>query len=181
MAIAGYQSTSAAVYETDSDPVAVSPEQIADLIVAAREAPDGRARLLIHRDRADPMQAMVIALPPHSCDHPHINDRSGKTFLALSGQFAVMHCSDDGARINPIVLSAGSWPGVRLVHLRAPAWHTIVPLEGDTVFLETIAGPFTGNRFAAWFPPERDASARAAFVERFRMLARAAARALARA
>jgi cupin fold WbuC family metalloprotein len=179
MAIAQFRSTSASVYETDRDPVVVSPRQIAELIEAARQAPDGRARLLLHRDRAAAVQDMVIALPPHACDHPHINDRSGKTFLALSGQFAVMHCSDEGASINPVILSAGSWPGARLVHLRAPAWHTVIPLQGDTVFLETIAGPFTGNRFAAWFPAKADA--RAAEIERFRTLARAAAGALVRA
>jgi cupin fold WbuC family metalloprotein len=179
MAIAGFSLTSPAVYETRADPAAVTQEQIVALIDAARTASAGRARLLLHRDRADAVQEMVIALPAHSCDHPHINDRSGKSFVALSGQFAVMHCSDDGSRIDPIVLSAGSWPGARLLHLRAPAWHTIIPLAGDTVFLETIAGPFTGNRFAAWFPSETDSQARTAFVERFRQIARQAARQLA--
>lgn len=178
MAIAGFSSVSAAVYEARSDPVLVSEEQIKALIDAARAAPTGRARLLLHRDRLDPLQEMVIALPPHSCDHPHINGKSGKTFLALSGQFALMRCSDNGRDIQPIILSAGSWPGAALVHLRGPAWHTIIPLQGDTVFLETIAGPFTGNAFAGWFPPDTDTSARAAFVERFRTIARQAAREL---
>jgi cupin fold WbuC family metalloprotein len=118
---------------------------------------------------------MVIALPPSSCDHPHINFKSGKSFLALSGRFALMRFSEDGEPLRPIVLSAGPWPGARMVRLRRPTWHTIVPLEGDTVFLETIAGPFTGNRFAPWFPDASEASRREQAAERLRLAAREAA------
>jgi cupin fold WbuC family metalloprotein len=178
MEIGGLVRVSPSVFESTADPVVVSKGEIDALIAAAREAPDGRARILLHPDREDSLHEMVIALPHDSCDHPHINFKSGKSFLALSGQFAVMRCADDGSQIEPIVLSAGGWPGGRIVRLRAPAWHTIIPLQGDTVFLETIAGPFPGNRFADWSPRRDDAAARAAAVERFRPAARAAARRL---
>jgi cupin fold WbuC family metalloprotein len=174
----GFTHSSPAVLETGGDPVAIGSSHITALIGIARSAPAGRARLLLHANRDDALHEMVIALPPESCDHPHINFRSGKTFVALSGQFALVHCSEDGADINPIILSAGPWPGERLVHLRAPAWHTIVPLAGDTVFLETIVGPFRGNSFAAWFPSEDQPAERARFADRFRQLARARAAAL---
>jgi cupin fold WbuC family metalloprotein len=118
---------------------------------------------------------MIIALPSSSCDHPHINFKSGKSFLALSGQFALMHFSDNGQSIAAIVLSAGEWPGAHLARLRAPAWHTIIPLQGDVVFLETISGPFEGNHFAPWFPAAEDAAARDAFAARLRKIAREAA------
>ena len=118
---------------------------------------------------------MVIALPPTSCDHPHINYKSGKSFLALSGQFAVMRCSDDGETIEAIVLSDGNWPGARMTRLRAAAWHTIIPLQGDTVFLESIIGPFEGNRFAEWFPEDAASPEREAMADRFRAIAREAA------
>lgn len=169
--IPGFDPVSAAVFESESDPVGVDDAQIAALIAAARTAPDGRARLLLHADRADTLHEMVIALPPESCDRPHINDKSGKSFVALSGRFAVVCFSEDGAEATPIVLSAGAWPGGRMVRLRRPVWHTIIPLDGDCVFLETIAGPFTGNRFAPWFPEDTSPDFGAA-VERLRRLAR---------
>jgi cupin fold WbuC family metalloprotein len=170
-----FAATTPAVWETEADPVVVGQQQIAAVIAAAKAAPKGRARLILHTSAADNLHEMVIALPPESCDHPHINDKSGKSFLALSGQFAVMHCSHDGSRITPIVLSAGAWPGARMTRLRAAAWHTIIPLAGDCVFLETIIGPFEGNTFAAWFPSEHDRAGREAFAEKFRAIARAAA------
>jgi cupin fold WbuC family metalloprotein len=171
--IGRFRSVTPAVFETEADPVVVSGDDIRALTAAARQAPAGRTRLILHPDRDDTLHEMVIALPPDSCDHPHINFKSGKSFLALSGQFAVLLFSDNGADIQPIILSAESrWPGARIARLRKPAWHTIIPLSGDTVFLETIVGPFTGNLFAPWFPPADRTDERTAWTETLRRVAR---------
>lgn len=171
-----FDRTNPAVFETKADPATVTTADIEALVVAARSAPHGRARLILHDGAEDNLHEMVIALPPRSCDHPHINFKSGKSFLALSGQFAVMRGSDDGSLIEATVLSADPrWPGARMTRLRAAAWHTIIPLAGDTVFLETIVGPFTGNFFAEWFPPADKPAEREAWAERLRQIARGAA------
>jgi cupin fold WbuC family metalloprotein len=172
----GFHKTTQAVFETDADPVAVSPTDIKTLVEAARLAPQGRARLILHSTREDSLHEMVIALPPDSCDHPHINFKSGKSFLALSGQFAVICFSDDGSEIRPVVLSAEDrLAGAKMVRLRRAVWHTIIPLAGDTVFLETIIGPFEGNRFAAWFPDADQPGEREGWIEKLRKIAKAAA------
>jgi cupin fold WbuC family metalloprotein len=176
--IGSFRAVSPAVFESADDPVAFGDAELAELLAAAKKSPTGRCRMLLHPDRDDALHEMVIAIPPQSCDHPHINDRSGKSFCALSGQFAVVHFSDDGSEIGAVVLSAGPWPGQRMLRLRAPRWHTIIPLEGETAFLETIRGPFIGNRWAPWFPGEEDPVARTAFADRLRGLARVAAEGL---
>lgn len=176
MKIGCFDQVAPAVFETTDDPVMVSATDIDALIDSARTAPHGRARLILHPSRDDGLHEMIIALPADSCDRPHINFKSGKSFLALSGQFALMQFSDDGQAVKPIVLSAnGSWPGARIARLRKPAWHTIIPLAGDTVFLESIIGPFTGNRFAPWFPDAGKPDERASWVERLRGNARRSA------
>jgi len=167
-----FAAVSPAVFESADDPVAFGPVELEALLAAAKRSPTGRCRMLLHPHRDDALHEMVIALPSTSCDHPHINDRSGKSFLAMSGQFAVLHFSDDGVRIGCIILSDGRWPGRRIARLRAPCWHTIIPLAGEVAFLETICGPFTGNRWAPWFPGEAEPAAREAFAERLRALAR---------
>lgn len=175
--IGNFGRTSAAVFETAADPATVSGEDVTALVRAARAARGGRARLLLHGDRNDNLHEMVIALPPDSCDHPHINYKSGKSFLALSGQFAVMLCHDEGRRMEAIVLSADAtrWPGALMTRLRGAAWHTIIPLAGDTAFLETIIGPFTGNHFAEWFPGTDRPQERRQWAEKLRGIAREAA------
>ncbi len=179
MSVRGFHPVTPAVFETDSDPATVNREQIESLIAVARAQPNGRARLLLHPDRQDSLHEMIIALPAASCDHPHINYKSGKSFTAVSGQFAVMCFSDDGSDVTSVVLSAGAWPGACVTRLRKAAWHTIIPLEGDTVFIETIIGPFTGNNFADWFPAA-GVEQRPAAEERLRRLAREAADRLSR-
>jgi cupin fold WbuC family metalloprotein len=178
MPLKGFSEESPFAFRSEIDPAVVSQKEIEELVIAARGTSTGRSRLLLHADSESILQEMVIALPSDSCDHPHIKYKSGKTFLALSGRFAVMCCSDDGTEISAHVLTAGAWPGARLCHLRAPVWHTIIPLAGDTVFLETIIGPFTGNRFANWFPDRSDADAHLGFVEKLRRIAKTAAAAL---
>jgi cupin fold WbuC family metalloprotein len=170
-----FSPTTPSVLETLEDPVVVGTKEIAAVIAAARLAVNGRARLILHSGAKDNLHEMVIAIPPTSCDHPHINFKSGKSFLALSGQFAVVCFSDDGAKIDAVVLSAGTFPGARMVRLRAAAWHTIIPLAGDTAFLETIIGPFEGNQWAPWFPGENDPSGREQFAMRLRQIAQDAA------
>jgi len=174
MSSTNFIEVSPGVFETSQDPVVVSSEDVETLIRAAKLTPRGRARLLLHGDRADNLHEMVIALPSNSCDHPHINFKSGKSFLALSGRFAVLCFSDDGTEITAHVLAGDErWTGARMLRLRKPVWHTIIPLDGDTVFLETIIGPFEGNRFASWFPNEEDA-AKSGWTERLRQSAHAA-------
>lgn len=176
MTTGNFHKVTPAVFETETDPVVVAPSDIAALIETAHRAPQGRARLILHPSRDDSLQEMVIALPADSCDHPHINFKSGKSFLALSGQFALIHFSDDGNAMAPVILSAdGRWTGARMARLRKPAWHTIIPLAGDTVFLETIIGPFEGNRFASWFPEANQPTKRGVWIKELRQIAGAAA------
>jgi len=169
-----FAKVSAAVFEPTTDPVLVGKADIEALKSEAQASPTGRARLLLHSHRDDALHEMIIALPSHSCDHPHINFKSGKSFLALSGQFAVMVFSDDGSEMVPFILSAeDAFPGAKMVRLSAAAWHTIIPLAGDVVFLESIIGPFEGNRFAPWFPgADKPAEEREAWVNKLRKAAR---------
>src|ERR1700739_3039270 len=106
MSLRTFNETTLGIFETGQDPVVVSSDQGSGLGRAAKSAPRGRGLLLLHGDRSDNLHEMVIALPPDSCDHPHINFKSGKSFLALSGQFALICFSNDGSQIKPVVLSA---------------------------------------------------------------------------
>jgi cupin fold WbuC family metalloprotein len=142
-----------AVYLPISDITVLTNPDIDKLIELAKNSSTGRARYLLHHDQDDSLHEMIIALPRESCDIPHVNFKSGKSFQILRGSMAVMLFSDDGETITPIRLEVGQPAETNcMVRLSKPVWHTIIPLTDYVVFMETISGPFAGNQFAPWAP-----------------------------
>lgn len=157
-----------------SNPVVVVDERLIDEVVnRARQAPKGRARALLHLSQDDSLHEMVIALPQDSCDVPHINFKSGKSFHLVRGEMVVMIFSDDGQKVTPVRLGGDSER--KMVRLNHPYWHTIIPLTDYAVFIETIIGPFSGNRFAEWSPLPADTIPWSSFVGTLRNFAKSAA------
>lgn len=152
------------VFAGTEDPVVLSSRHIQQLLVEAEKTNKKRARLLLHQAIDDALHEMVIALPKESFDRPHINFKSGKSFTALHGIFAVVLFSDLGEMLPPVLLSENGSLGNVMVRLNKPVWHTIVPIHGPCVFLETILGPFEGNRFAPFSPEIHDARSFADFA-----------------
>jgi cupin fold WbuC family metalloprotein len=146
-----------AAVEVTADPfIIVYDELIMRTVERARRAPQRRSRVLLHPDSDDSLHEMLIALPEESCDVPHINFKSGKSFHVVHGAMAVMLFSDDGTQLTVCRLEAGTSDVGRMVRLNRPYWHTIIPLSDYVVFIETIIGPFEGNRFADWAPEVTD-------------------------
>jgi cupin fold WbuC family metalloprotein len=154
-AIVGFQPAAfPGVYENSSDIVTLSRKHAASLVTAAKASPRGRARLLLHRSRDDTLHEMLIALPASSCDIPHLNFKSGKSFHVVEGTMAVVVCSRDGGEITAHLLSDHE-PGLPyMLRLNSPSFHTIIPLTGYAVFVEIISGPFQGNQFVEWAGPD---------------------------
>lgn len=160
-----------AAVEVATSPFVVVDEALIDRTIArARNAPHRRARVLLHPGQEDALHEMLIALPRESCDVPHINFKSGKSFHIVRGEMAVMLFADDGSEVLPCRLGASPADSRRMVRLNQPYWHTIIPLTDDVVFIETIIGPFTGNRFAEW-SPNPDSAVWERFVASLRAIA----------
>lgn len=139
--------------EVATTPFVIIDDTLIDRTLArARNSPRRRARVLLHPRREDSLHEMLIALPRESCDVPHINFKSGKSFHVMQGEMSLMLFADDGSEVLPCRLGASLIPLRRMIRLNRPCWHTIVPLTDYVVFIETIIGPFTGNRFADWAP-----------------------------
>lgn len=139
----------------------VSSQLIADLSAVAAER--GRARMLLHRDRGDPLQQMVIALRGRAYIRPHLNDRGFKSWHVLRGQLLFCVFAKDGRLRDSSVLGADSAAAVRL---NEPVYHTLVPLSDVAVYIETCSGPFLGTTYADWAPAEASAEVGDAWVER---------------
>ncbi len=139
-----------AVEVSASAVVLITEDLINKTIARARKAVRKRARILLHPQTDDSLHEMLVALPRESCDVPHINFKSGKSFHIVRGEMAVMVFSDDGKKTVSYRLKAGDSGLQRMLRLNKASWHTIIPLSEYAVFIETISGPFIGNQFAPW-------------------------------
>lgn len=154
------------VFAVQEEPMVLSRDHIQALLFEAEKTGKKRARLLLHKNVDDSLHEMIIALPKDSFDRPHINFKSGKSFLALHGAFAVVSFSEKGDMNPPKILSADS--GNIMVRFNSPTWHTIVPISGPCVFLETIIGPFQGNHFAPFSPEVQNEKSFLEYANRIR-------------
>lgn len=132
--------------------VRVNQKLIKRVVKRAKLASAGRARVLLHLGRNDTLHEMLIALPKRSCDVPHINFKSGKSFHVLQGEMSLIIFSLKGKKAKCVKIGARTSSRCFMVRLNKPFWHTIIPHTKTVVFIETILGPFTGNRFATWCP-----------------------------
>jgi cupin fold WbuC family metalloprotein len=165
--------TSQAVAAATAPLLHVDDTMIDDVITRARSAERRRSRLLLHRSPDELLHEMIIALPRDSCDIPHKNFRSGKSFHVLRGGMTVMVFSDDGTTVTPLFAEAAGRRMPSLVRLNDPYFHTIIPMSDYVVFVETNMGPFTGNEFAPWSPTDMTTGDGLRFAETLRAVAAA--------
>jgi len=165
--------TSQAVAAATGSLFCLNGTMIDDVITRARSAERRRSRLLLHRSPDELLHEMIIALPRDSCDIPHKNFRSGKSFHVLRGRMTVMVFSDDGTTLTPLYAEAGGGGAASLVRLNDSYFHTIIPMSDYVVFVETNMGPFTGNEFAPWSPTDMTTGEGLRFAETLRAVAAA--------
>lgn len=144
--------------------------EIDELVARAQTSPRRRSHFNVHADAADPVQRFFVAAQRDSYFRPHRHAVKSEMALVLRGRFDVLMFDDTG------VLNArhSAGPGSSGIGWEVPVltWHTLLPLEDGSVFLEVKAGPYdaaTASESAPWAPAESDAAA-AAFLERLRTL-----------
>ena len=135
---------------------------MAEISTKARNSPRLRHHLNFHESYADPSQRMLIAMEPGSYirPHRHLEIPKPEAFLVLRGKIALVTFDDNGEFLNTVILKAGG-PAIG-VDLPPGVWHTLIPLESETVFYETKPGPFIPipeGDMAPWAPPEGGAEA----------------------
>ncbi|MCC7492299.1 MAG: WbuC family cupin fold metalloprotein [Fimbriimonadaceae bacterium] len=143
----------------DCSQVLLAPADLGELWAAARAAPKRRARICLHRDHADPVQEMLVAICADAWLPPLRLPGREKSFHVLAGQLSVVlfEAQRPVRTIRLGALDSGLPFGYRLA---GETWHMTVP-HVETLYLEVIAGPFpaAGTPFAPWAPGPDDAAA----------------------
>lgn len=133
-----------------------------DLDVLAREAevsPRRRMNRNLHKDLADPIQRLAIAMEPDTYIRPHHHDRSWEVLTALRGRFVVLHFDAAGSVIGRAVLGETT----SVIEMPLGGYHAVLSLDPGAVIFEVKRGPylpFSENDFAAWAPSADTAASR---------------------
>jgi cupin fold WbuC family metalloprotein len=100
---------------------------------------------------------MVIRLEYNSYIAPHRQLDKSKSYIQLKGKMYLLFFNEFGELHEATLL--GAWgKETSIVRFDASVWHTILPIRGATVYVESIQGPYklNGTDFADWAPPVND-------------------------
>jgi cupin fold WbuC family metalloprotein len=131
----------------------------ADLLdeLAARAARLDRRRTHhnVHESPSDPIQRLFVAADRGSYFRPHRHPTKWEFAVVIRGRFEVVLLDDSGCVTERLPVG----PGAAAVGFEIPAnaWHTWVPTDDGSVFVEVKPGPYDARsaaEFAAWAPPE---------------------------
>jgi cupin fold WbuC family metalloprotein len=114
-----------------------------------------RVHLLLHAGQNDQVQRLMIFMQPGTYVRPHHHPRQWEMLILIQGRGSVLTFAAEGEIVGRLEMSADA----PVVQIPARTWHGFVVLEPDTVVMELKPGPYQPSEFAAWAPPEGDASA----------------------
>lgn len=146
----------------------ISQSLVEALIRKAADSPRRRANHNFHDDAGAPFQRMMVAMKRDTYVRPHRHPDKIDFNIVIRGRFDVLLFSPDGTVLERVTAAPG---GDTLgVEIPVNTFHTWIPLEDDSLFVETKLGPYdpkTASEFPPWAPAE-DAPAAAAFLSRLR-------------
>lgn len=136
----------------------LTTESAARFSAEAKELPRLRTHELWHKDRSEQVQRFMIALQPGSYvrPHKHPSEVEWEALVAIQGRCKVFVFDDDG-RLEDVSVLSPQGPEF-IVELDVDRWHSLMPLDEDTVIFEFKPGPMPSAEFAEWAPPEGDES-----------------------
>ncbi|MDD5629643.1 MAG: WbuC family cupin fold metalloprotein [Elusimicrobia bacterium] len=140
--------------------VAVSAAQVGSLRAQAAGNARRRMRLCAHRNAADKVNEMIIALSRGTYVRPHRHRAKSESFHIIAGRLDVVVFDDSGrlARVIPM----GDYASQKTFYCRlsTASYHTVIIRSESAVFHETVPGPFdrSDTEWAPWAPAEDDAS-----------------------
>lgn len=130
-----------------------------ELTAKAAASPRRRAHFNIHASAADPVQRFFVVADRSSYFRPHRHLSKSELTLVLRGRFDVITFEASGIVTARYVIG-GDTNGFGY-EMPLATWHTLISQEDGGAFLEVKEGPYdpaSAAEFAAWAPPEGDAS-----------------------
>ena len=127
-----------------------------ELIENAKTSPRKRSHKNFHSDFSEPVQRVFIGLVAGTYVRPHKHSQAIKweMIVGVKGKTGLLIFDDNGSITRRLILSPESSLGVELP---PNTWHTVFPVDDESVIMEIKQGPFNPDDacdFAEWAPEE---------------------------
>jgi cupin fold WbuC family metalloprotein len=134
--------------------IQITSKQLRDLQQRASDDPKRRARICLHKDHRDRLQEMVIAICKDSYICPHRQIDKLKTYKLVVGNMLVVFFNESGIVEQKIEMGSIEEGKTAVFRFSSHRWHTVISLTEITIYMETIAGPYSREEteFASWGP-----------------------------
>ena len=123
-----------------------------ELKLLAKNEPDKRARICLHKDDSELVHEMIIVIYEGSEIIPHRHIDKSESYHIIEGELKIVFFNDKGIENDSVILSSKRHQYPFLCRISNNSWHTIVPLEEYVIFHEVTNGPFNKNdtEYAEW-------------------------------
>ncbi len=155
------------VFVAESDVVSVSEDDIAFLKKQALANPRKRARICAHRDSANALHEMIIAIAKGSYLRPHKHIGKSESFHIIEGVADVALFDDVGEITRVIALGAPGTGKSPFYRLSDDQFHMLVVQSDVLVMHEVTNGPFNREQTiqASFAPDEADTEKANAYLK----------------
>lgn len=159
-----YRKKSEGVFVASSSIVKPTREIVSELVRERKGAMKNSARLLLHESINDILHQMIIVHSGGMYIRPHINSFSDKSWHVIEGELEFVKFDESGEAKEHFRVGPYDSELPFIVRLSERAFHTLIPISGHTVVLETILGPFCETVYAQWAPSGENPEAAEAYL-----------------
>ena len=142
----------------------ISQRMLDQISLQAKQSPRLRKNYNFHTSDGDICHRLLNAMEPGSYIQPHRHSDINKdeTLAVIRGKMGLIIFAEDGTIEEKALLEPTGT--VMMANIPHGTFHTLISLDGPSVFFESKAGPFiplTQDEKAPWAPQEGDESSTA--------------------
>ncbi len=139
----------------------ISQQTLDQLSLQAKQSPRLRKNYNFHTSDGDICHRLLNAMEPDSYiqPHRHLDINKDETLAVIRGKMGLIVFDNDGTVEETALLEPMG--NIMMANIPHGTFHTLISLDGPSVFFESKAGPFiplTQDEKAHWAPNEGDAS-----------------------
>jgi cupin fold WbuC family metalloprotein len=130
------------VFKNSENLIEINEDWLVRLKNEAKNSPNLRARLLMHRSGDDTVQEMIIAFCKGASTPVHRSPTKSESLQVLEGAVRVILFDENGKKTHQFDMGPLGSGKTFIYRIGNVPWHQIIPLTDVVVIHESLQGPF---------------------------------------